>query len=367
MHFWLYYYTSHSLCLPGPTNFIAEQNRIIGPVSNGLAEHVPDIGHVLKNCSNGIYDIKKKDSSFSGKNLLENTRIKAFIVDIRSALNEYKTRIGNPEDRQKCLDKIYAIVKHHCGNHTCCKWTDVCRFQEIKQANPDWTDEQVQLEYAKEAIRFGGRYMDLAEYGIDKLEKEIKNRFNHKNIDRLAQMACSNSCEAFSSVLTKFSEGKRLNLEHTDLWKSMILLVFCRTGNIEETHKELGGILNLNTTTAETVRLAKKKRKREANRKRAESELGKKRRHEATITNLIRMGKEDSKTRHKSEKLSTTKSTKAKVDQCSRCKQFGHPTRICPVTKVKHKSKKKKLTDWNVLLPRPKSGKLDNYQLKVQW
>jgi len=84
-------------------------------------------------------------------------------------------------------------------------------------------------------------------------------RFNNKNIDKLAQMACSNSCEAFFGVLTKFSEGKRLNLEHTDLWKSMILLVFCRTGNIDETHKELAVLLNLNVTGAEIVQLAKKK------------------------------------------------------------------------------------------------------------
>jgi len=79
--------------LLGPTNFIIEQNRIIGPASDNLAEHVPDIGHSMKNCSNNLYDIRKKDSSFSGKNLLENTRIKAFIVDIRTALNEYKPYI----------------------------------------------------------------------------------------------------------------------------------------------------------------------------------------------------------------------------------------------------------------------------------
>ena len=78
--------------------------------------------------------------------------------------------------------------------------------------------------------------MDLSEYGISVLQKEIRGRFNLKIIDKLAKMACSNSCEAFFGVLTKFSEGKRINLEHSDLWKSTILLVFCRSGNIEETH-----------------------------------------------------------------------------------------------------------------------------------
>lgn len=147
--YYSYSYLNTNCLLLGPTNFIQEQNRLIGPASNNLAEHVPDVGHSLKNCSNKFYDIKKKDSSFSGKNLLENTRIKAFVVDIRSALNEYKTRIGDCQARQKCLDKIYAIITHHCGDHSMCKWTDVCRFQEIKQNNPDWSDEKVQLEYAK--------------------------------------------------------------------------------------------------------------------------------------------------------------------------------------------------------------------------
>jgi len=100
--------------------------------------------------------------------------------------------------------------------------------------------------------------MDLSKYGIGILVRELMKCFNNKNIDKLAQMACSNSCEAFFGVLTIFLEGKRLNLEHTDLWKSMVLLVIYRTGNIDETHKELSSLLNLNVVAAEIVQLAKK-------------------------------------------------------------------------------------------------------------
>ena len=95
----------------------------------------------MKNCSNSLYDIRKKDSSFAGKNLLENTRIKAFIVDIRSALNKYKTRIGNTSDRT-----------HNYGDHLKCKLSDVCWLRQIKEANPTWSDEKVHKEYAKDAI-----------------------------------------------------------------------------------------------------------------------------------------------------------------------------------------------------------------------
>jgi hypothetical protein len=91
-------------------------------------------------------------------------------------------------------------------------------------------------------------------------------RFNSKNIDKNAEMACSNDCEGFYGVLAKFSEGKRLNLEHTDLWRSMIMLVFCRTGNIEETHEELSELLGLNITNIEVMKLMQKSKKRKRNR-----------------------------------------------------------------------------------------------------
>lgn len=224
------------------------------------------------------------------------------------------------------------------------------------------------MAYQEEAIRFEGKYMDLSQNGMAVLEKEIKKRFNEKNIDKLAEMACSNSCEAFYSVLTKFSEGKRLNLEHTDLWKNMILLVFCRTGNIEETHQELSDILGLDITSAETRRLASTSKKRKQNREMAESETGKRRRHESKITTAIRMGKEDSKTKHKSEKLSTTKQAKSEVKVCSKCHKFGHPTKDCPVLKLKRKSKKRKmLTDWNIIPSREPSAKAKRYVAKVKW
>ena len=168
-------------------------------------------------------------------------------------------------------------------------------------------------------------------------------------------------------MLAKFSEGKRLNLEHTDLWKSMILLVFCRTGSIEDTHKELSALLDLSTTSAERVQLSRKRKKREQNGKQASSDIGKERRHAAKITSLIRMGKEDSKKVHRSEKLPTTKSTKSKVKICTKCKHHGHPTQECPVVKLKCKSKKKELMDWNALLPRPKSKRANGYTAKINW
>jgi len=76
------------------------------------------------------------------------------------------------------------------------------------------------------------------------------------------------------------------------------------------------------------------------------------------------MGKEDSKTKHRSEKLSTPKSSKSKVDKFSKSKQLRHPTtRQCPVIKVKRKSNKS-LNDWNILGSWPMTKKNERIQSK---
>ena len=131
----------------GPSNFIKEQNRIIGESSDCLAEQLPDGGHVMKNCSNAFYKIRKNDPSFGGSNLLENTRIKAIVSDIRAVLNAYKiSGIDDCDERKKCLNTIYAIVTHHCGDHSSCRHLDVCncKYADIKSKNSSLMDFQVQ-------------------------------------------------------------------------------------------------------------------------------------------------------------------------------------------------------------------------------
>lgn len=58
--------------------------------------------------------------------------------------------------------------------------------------------------------------------------------------------------------VTKFLEGKRLNLDQTDIWKAMLELAFCRYGdasdcnsNVGRTHKEIANLLGLNVTSVE--------------------------------------------------------------------------------------------------------------------
>ena len=86
-----------------PENFIKEQHSIIGDASAGLAKHIPDIGHVIKDCNNELYCIRERDPSFRGVNLLENNRIRAIMSDVLTAFKEYQPNIGDDRERKKCL------------------------------------------------------------------------------------------------------------------------------------------------------------------------------------------------------------------------------------------------------------------------
>lgn len=316
-----------------PKEFIAEQQRIIGPEVEGIAEHMPDIGHVIKDCSNNFYKIRDTDPSFRGKDLLENARIRAIMGDVRSAFSFYHEHIGENSKRDECEGRIHAIIPHHCGDHSKCKWDDVCNHLKLQREHPGWSNEQIEVEYAK-CARFGGRQMGLSDRGVKVLSKVLFERFDKSNLDRVATMACDNDCELFFGLTSKFSEGKRLCLDHTDLWKSMLLLSLCRSGAEEITSVQLSAKLGLDDTVVEAVARSVSKKKREADHKRLCGDEGKKRRKDAKYTKDIRRGKEDSKKRHKSGKVSlkeSAKTTRKKIRPCKKCGQPGHTPKDCPM------------------------------------
>ena len=332
----------------GPNRLIAQQNKICGEASDNLAEYYPDIHHVIKNNNNGIHEIKSKDSSFNGKYLLSNERIVSLSSDLRQVVEWYHEDLGNAASRQRCIDQIKAIVPHHCGDHSGCKEERFCTYVQIKNEHEDWTHEQIQAEFIVRTNRHEGKAMQLSEYGIEVLQNEIFKRFNPQNIDRIAEMGCSNACEGFWGEVTQFSEGKRLNMEHTDYWLSMLHFTFCKSGgNQEKTHQDLAELLNVVITPQETkVHLTKANTRRKMyllNR----SEAGKRRRKMAKLTNAFRTGKDDAKKRHKSEKVDLRKSGKAsvKAKKCQKCGDPDHTTSFCNLPKLKKRGRAE-LVDW---------------------
>ena len=61
--------------------------------------------------------------------------------------------------------------------------------------------------------------MDISLTGQNEMKKVITSRLNSTNLDKLAAILNSNVCENYFGVLVKFSQSKRLNLDHSDSWR----------------------------------------------------------------------------------------------------------------------------------------------------
>ena len=324
-----------------PKKFISEQNNIIGQAVDEEAEHMPDTNHTIKNLSNNFYDKRNRDKSFAGAGMLDNKRIRSICSDVRKAVALYHDNIGDPVKRQECIDQIYCIIPHHCGDHSKCTNPQLCRYLCVKTEHEDWSEEQIQAEVAKTSLRFRGSCMDLSEEGQKDLMKLITKRFSPENIDRIAEMGDSNACEGFWGTLTKFSEGKRINLDQTDYWKSILDYCFCRAGdNIERTLVELSDGLGLEVNSVELEAQAKHKRKRKKDVLRNSLEPAKLRREQSRMFKEVKMGKDAAredkyrpgkvplKESAKSKSTSSKSKTKSKgPKRCTKCKQEHHDAR----------------------------------------
>ena len=63
------------------------------------------------------------------------------------------------------------------------------------------------------------------------LTSKIRQQFNEKTIDKISRGGCSNLSENFWGMNIKFTEGKRLNYDHTDAWVRVNQLSFFRAGS----------------------------------------------------------------------------------------------------------------------------------------
>ena len=67
--------------------------------------------------------------------------------------------------------------------------------------------------------------MDINERGQNKLKNIIMKRIAQDNINRLTNIMSSNLCELYFGILTKFTKGKRLNVDFSNTWR--IMQLFC--------------------------------------------------------------------------------------------------------------------------------------------
>ena len=280
-----------------PFSFIRQQNEIIGTKADDVAEHLPDKGHVMKCQNNAMFKIRQEDKSYSGVNLLSNLRIKSLVSDIKEVVDDYeKNGYGEDIAREACIKQLETIVTHQCGDHTHCQHEKWCSYLKVKNAHPDWSEDEIAEEAALTSSRpHGGKNMSLSKLGIEKLTSKILARFNSKTIDKIAGGGCSNLSENFWGVGTKFSKEKRLNFDHTDAYIISNKLTFCRigVGNIEDTHDNVSARLGLNVTSPECAYLTSAGKKRAREKIRQRSDAYKQSRIFAKLSKDHRMGKVD--------------------------------------------------------------------------
>jgi NADH/NAD ratio-sensing transcriptional regulator Rex len=73
----------------GPKQLIARQLLIIGKAAKGQAVHTYDFGHLTKNISNALFDLKQ----FQVSSLLINVQIKAMASNVRKKLEFYHDKV----------------------------------------------------------------------------------------------------------------------------------------------------------------------------------------------------------------------------------------------------------------------------------
>ena len=322
----------------GPNRFMRKQRDIIGPNAASSevaqAEHHPDINHNIKNASNELHATAMNDKSFKGRYALNSVRIRTICSDILKVIKQYKPYVGDPVHRQKCLDQLAAIIRHHCGDHTRCKIPQLCTYLQCKEEHPLLTQAELDDKYASNSKRNEGKYMDLTSNGIITLENIISKRFNIKNIDSIANCASSNACEGYFGQLTKFTEGKRLQGNGTDFYQTALETTFCNNNgkDVERTKVELSEQLSLTVTPVETAAHAIINRKRKRDYDRLNSEKGRSRRMRKKLFTAHRIDKDANKSKHhKSEKVKVQPAVPkiTKEPCCSNCKIMGHTKRQC--------------------------------------
>lgn len=317
------------------------QNAILGNKVDGVAEHFPDSGHVIKNSSNEFFATRDKDSSFRGRQCLTNEKIKSIHSDISHTVKEYRDFVGNDVEQTKCLRQLNCIILHHCGNHSKCFQENFCSYIKVKIENPVWSNEQI-CEASVLRSKRSKTSMSLSVNGIQKLESIIAKRFNGKTIDAIAKCGNSNACEMFWSHLVKYSQGKRLLGCGTDLWESMVRLTYCMSGekNAERTRVDMSQLLGISFSEAEKNACAAIEVKRNQDRICRSGDDGIKRRQLSKLLNDLCMGRDANKAQHhKSDKVLLTESSKSKVEKCTKCGQSGHKTRDCPVHRAPKKAR----------------------------
>ena len=166
--------------------------------------------------------------------------------------------------------------------------------------------------------------------------------------------------ENFWMMTTKFSQGKRLNLDLADGWQCMNKLSFCccGSGNVQKTSIKISNRLCLPCSSNEVAFLTKGEEKSKKFKAFQQTEEFKRRRQFAKLTKDHRIGKLDAKKMHWPEKVKVTESSKStvkdkmksprKLPKCSSCGINGHNMSGCQWPPPMKRKRKNNLVEFDI-------------------
>ncbi|KAL7536484.1 hypothetical protein ACHAXR_007193 [Thalassiosira sp. AJA248-18] len=351
----------------GPNKFIKKQVEIV-PSFQGKAEYLPDIGHFIKCISNSFFALATKNAELRGKCLLEAPRIRCMCGDISKYLREYGDdyrKWSSSDDidaeeklnksRDRALNRIDALVHHHCGDHKYCASTD-CLFRDtenrhvakhrVETDDNKSRDEIIELcvdeinEAYSAKSRFKGMSMSMGEGGRAKIRNEITKRLDSKNIDRVALAMSSNGCENYFSQLVKYTCGKRIYFGRKDGWEVRCKFVAAKKSDARLTNKvrrEMGVLSTSAVREQSITRLLKEKEYQAAYQQQEKCKA--RRKAKKLISSKTVVSNSKNPARHKTGKLSPKEVVKSTVNKTTEASQNKRRKNPCPNCKGWHPGK----------------------------
>ena len=245
----------------GSHRLVGAQAKVIGGEADGQTEDAICTTHVKKNLTKAFHKLRKNDPSLRGGGGLTNDRIMAVSYDIHQNLLHLKLEswdVGHPPTDDQvtaAADSIMNVIDHHCGDHTNCI-IPYCMFLQTKvelgfDASAELTPVQEKTVYDKMMTEKEPRFdhdLELNAKGKKDMAREVTLRYNKITLPKLSRCITTAQSELLWSIVTKYSQGKRLNQNYSRAWEVAIALAILQQSDPshydEKLFKKLGLLQN---------------------------------------------------------------------------------------------------------------------------
>ena len=177
--------------------------------------------------------------------------------------------------------------------------------------------------------------MDISVSGQNLLSKIILSRITTENIDRISSILSSNVCENYFSMLSKFTNGKRKNVDFSDLWRVQQAMVCGLKSNANFTSDILEKMGVLNSIIRENYMKQKNSEKVFQQHYHKSDKQIERRKMATQVRNHLLNKNQNNSGRHQTDKVKPTetsdksKKRPRKESKCGNCGRIGHTRTKC--------------------------------------